>query len=573
VLEQVARLCRSPGLRRSRQLQSLLRYVVKRSLQEKHQVLKEYTLGVEVFGRPADYDPRLDPIVRVQARNLRQRLRHYYESEGAEDRVQVELPEGSYVPRITYQRRVGSPWKASTLAILPFVNINGDAERGYLARGLSDALITELAQVKELRVLARASSFQFQRRPVDLDAVLSALGATYIVDGAVEESSEDIRATVELWSKGGRHNALTDTFVVGSDEIASLATTIAKAVLEAVDVASPEASAAGRPRVSTHNARSYHACLQGWEAFHRWSDDQLLEAADWFRQAIALDSANAIAYAGLSLSWWALGNNGVKDGSEAQAEARATAEKAISIDPSIGQAHCALGSVAAGYEWRWAEGEQSLREGIRLSPSFGLGRHALAQVVLLPQRRFDEAFREMDTARDLDPLSVHLAAEYGFSLYLAARYEEAHDLLSATLRLHPRLWFVYEYRAWVYYGLGRHEEAWSDAQRASDLNPGDETTAMAAFMAARTDSNAARELVSKLSTDSAFFFQALPLMAHGPSDQVYDLLEQSYRKKEPMLRYASVGFGWEPLWGDEGFDQLRRSIGLPDPLQAPSSKV
>lgn len=211
VREQLERILNSRALAGSDQLKKLLRVSVERSLDGQTESTKEYTLGVEALGRPEGYDPKVDPIVRVQARRLRAKLEEYYASEGADDRIVIAIPKGAYVP--TFEARNGSrrnlltttlvpglliaaagagfwftrPKAASGLsvAVLPIRNLTGDPAKQYLADKTTEALITGLARSGSLRVVSNTTTRRYANSQESLPEIAKIVGARWIVEGGM----------------------------------------------------------------------------------------------------------------------------------------------------------------------------------------------------------------------------------------------------------------------------------------------------------------------------------------------------------------------------------------------------
>src|SRR3954451_12744550 len=180
-------------------LSSLLRYLLEETLAGRGDQLKEYTLGVAVLGRGSGFDPRLDSIVRVEASKLRARLETYYKNAGAKDDILIELPRGSYVPRIVPRaREVDAPRAAGAIAVLPFVNLGPEPDNEYLSDGLTEEIIDRLGTVPGMRVVARTSAFQFKEKGGNVQEIGRALGAEHLIEGSIRKSQNRLRVSARL---------------------------------------------------------------------------------------------------------------------------------------------------------------------------------------------------------------------------------------------------------------------------------------------------------------------------------------------------------------------------------------
>ena len=216
IRDQLDRLLRSREFGKSRRRRQFLEYIVNETLAGRSDRLTGYHLALEIFGRPDTFDPVIDPVVRVEAARLRDKLREYYAGDGQRDPVQIELPKGSYAPHIEVRHESrGVHWKAplthysSTvpfLAVLSFDNLSADQNLTYLADGVAEDIITSLSRFPDLAVVARGSSFAYKGKAVDLRQVGEELGVGYVLEGSVRKEGDKLRIVAQLIdAKNGEH--------------------------------------------------------------------------------------------------------------------------------------------------------------------------------------------------------------------------------------------------------------------------------------------------------------------------------------------------------------------------------
>lgn len=206
---------KSPDFGRSPRIQDFLRYVVQETVENRSEYLKGYSIALAVFGRDEAFDPSSDPLVRVQGVRLRRMLDQYYLTLGKSDPIRITLPKGSYVPAFcrwqpapdgpetaafTTQNTVeeDEPGQLPTLAVLPFENLNSNADLAYFSDGLSEEIITGLSRFPELAVLSRHTSFQFRGQQFDIRKLRSEIGADYLLEGSLRQADTKIRVTARL---------------------------------------------------------------------------------------------------------------------------------------------------------------------------------------------------------------------------------------------------------------------------------------------------------------------------------------------------------------------------------------
>jgi adenylate cyclase len=223
---QLERILKSPSFRKCIQLSRFLRFAVDQAVAGSNGASKETLIGVEIFGRPPDYDPGSDPVVRVEARRLRVKLAEYYSGEGREDPVRIELPKGGYLPQFE-TRDVNV--EHQSMAVLPFAHSPGDRILQALSAGLMARLIATLANGGGLRIVSSTSALQYKNRAQDARKIGEELGASLILEGSLRRAGKRFRCDAQLVSStdglhrwaGSFDSGHRDAFAV-EDEFASL---------------------------------------------------------------------------------------------------------------------------------------------------------------------------------------------------------------------------------------------------------------------------------------------------------------------------------------------------------------
>jgi adenylate cyclase len=344
VRAQLERILVSSSFTAGKSASRFLRYVVEETLAGRGDQIKEYVVGAAVFDRGADYDPRTDAVVRVEATRLRAKLRDYYRSDGTTDPVSIELPKGSYVPvfdslqataplkppfrypprsaialalGIVLLTGIALHWVLggsgsdatgnlhAAVAVLPFKNLSGDPSSEYFSDGLAEELIGALIRIEGLRVPARTSSFAFKGTQHDIREIGQKLGVSSVLEGSTQIIGNRVRVTARLiqvkdgylvWSQD-YERPLRDVFAIQAD--------ISRSIVNAlrIQLSGPAARALVRPKPNSLEAYSLylkgrfhsHARAGGWE--------QDRTAAEYFEQAIQKDPGYVNAYAALA-SWY-----------------------------------------------------------------------------------------------------------------------------------------------------------------------------------------------------------------------------------------------------------------------------
>jgi adenylate cyclase len=463
VREQLARLIVSSQLAHAERLSVLLRFLVEETLSGHATNLKEARIGLEVFGRKADsYDPAFDPIVRVQMGRLRTKLRAYYNGEGASDPVRIDVPVGNYAATFSFRKRetVPEPGPASPrdvvddlrIAVLPIVNMSADPDNQYFCDGLTEELINRLAQIPELRVVARTSSFQFKDAARDIREVGRLLDVSKVLEGSVRKAGHRIRVTVQLinvndgchvWSERYEGD-LTDIFAIHE----RIATAVGQALRTKMLGGRLAAAPAGRP----HGLEAYNHYLQGRFLWKKRTEDALRAALDHFERATALDPSFARALSGVADCHLMLGLSAAESPDRAMPKAAEAAGNAMKLDPSLAEAYASLAAVNNCYTWDLVAAEAGYRTAIQLDPSYATTRHWLGLLIHAAKGEFAAAVECLEQAIELDPLSPPIIADLGLILALHGDHDRAAMYCRRALELEPHFhrpfWFLGLSQAW-----------------------------------------------------------------------------------------------------------------------------
>jgi TolB-like protein/DNA-binding winged helix-turn-helix (wHTH) protein/Flp pilus assembly protein TadD len=340
-------------------------------------------------------------------------------------------------PRL-HSRAVSVSTPIKSLAVLPFENLGGDAEQDYFADGMTDSLITSLAQVHALRVISRTSVMQYRRANKALPRIAEELDVDAVVEGTVSRAGDRVRITAQLIQATTDRHLWAQSYEREMRDVLSLQREVAAAIAQAVEVKlRPEeqrrltrASAAVQPE-------AYEAYLKGRFYWSKRSPETSLKAVGYFQQAIERDPAYAPAYSGLSDTYRAFDVQGLAPPRECMPKAEDAARKALALDDTLAEAHASLAGVLYRYDWDWDGAEREFRLSLELEPNYAEGHRAYA-VYLMTVRRHEEALAEARRARELSPLSLVINTELGLALVRLGRYDEAIEQLQKTLEIDPK---------------------------------------------------------------------------------------------------------------------------------------
>jgi TolB-like protein/Flp pilus assembly protein TadD len=470
VHDQLARVLASRQFVRSQRLARFLRFAVEQVLAGAGDQVKEYLVGVEVFDRKESYDPRVDPIVRVEARRLRSKLQDYYRSAGQDDPVVIELPTGAYTPAIQFRASKAKPAAAEpsvvSIAVLPFSNLSSDTSDEYFSDGLTEELINLLTRVEGLRVVAWHSASRMRGHEEDLESIREKLKVEAVLRGSVRRTGARMRVTAQLidtksgaflWSEA-YDRQISDVLAVQEEIALAIAARLQHSL-----IAKPT------PQPRKLNVPSYDLFLQARFHANRRTPEGIQKSLRCYEQAVATDPESAVAHAGLADSLNLMADYGIKEPSEVIPRAEAAALRALELDPYSAEANTSLAGIRAQWQWKWDEAGELYRRAISLNPGYAKARHWYSIDYLALLGRFEEAEKEIAIARELDPLSMITQEGTGYLNLLRRDYVRAVQGYRDLIELDPSFYKAYSGLGRALMFLKRYDAAISMLEKARSL--------------------------------------------------------------------------------------------------------
>jgi len=384
-----------------------------------------------------------------------------------------------------------------SIAVLPLLNESGDPKDEYFSDGLSEELIAALAQIRELKVICRSSSFRFKDRKEEPKTIGEKLGVATLLEGTVRKQGDRVRIVAELINAADGIELWSRTFDRELKDIFAVQQEIAKAVAESLRV-TLLGSEENSSQMATNSVEAHNAYLQARFHRQRGNVEDYRKAITYFDRAIELDPNYALAYAERSETWTLVGDlTGQR--STAYPKARSDAEKAVAIAPALAEAHAALGWVRAFAEWKFAEGLSELQRAKELSPANPTANDLLARVIVY-RGRMEEAERQAQQAVELDPLSAATQFTLGRVLFYAGKLDEADAAGRKMAELQPSASSSHRWQVLVAVQRGDGETALREAQLEPDESLRPFELALAQYV--RGDSKASDAALADLIANS-----------------------------------------------------------------------
>jgi adenylate cyclase len=286
VRAQLTRILESQSFMQAPMLRRLLQHLVERTLAGDRE-LKEYVVGVEVFDRGSEFDPRTDTIVRAQARRLRAKLDEYYRQDGSEDSILIDIPKGRYL--VECRVKATSPDRATDLpppdegrsiVVLPFVNLNADPETEFLTDGLTEELIGTLASVAQMRVVARTSAFHFKGRTEDIRKIGQRLGVRTALEGSVRIHQQRLRVIAQLIDLASGLHLWAETYDRTLGAVFEIQQDIARAIVDNLSIRLAPGERTRLPSTPPPSTDAYDHYLRGRHCFFKLTPTDLRKSIE-----------------------------------------------------------------------------------------------------------------------------------------------------------------------------------------------------------------------------------------------------------------------------------------------------
>lgn len=474
IVEQLDRVLRSATFQQSDRLKRFLEFVVQEAIDGRAGNLKEYVIGVHVFKKHVSFDPRTDPIVRVQARRLRAKLEVYYGESGQQDALIIELPRGGYAPVFKQRSDLvpvpvepARPFPGrNTVAIQEFEDLSGSSELESFGKGVREELIHRLSRLQGLRIIAALPSDS-----LDATVQTSTPSAAVFIKGSVRRSGNLLRVNVHMLDSRSSSYLWSASVDGDVSDPFSAQEKIAAAVVEKLTSDLSNDRPAGGYARPLENLSAQNLYVQGRYHLNQRTEESLRKALDFFEKALAEDSQFALAQSGLSDTYALLGHYGVLGPADVWTKATSLAVSAVMLDEYSAEARTSLAHAKATQDWDWTGAELEFQRAITLNPRYATAHHWYAASCLAPLGRLDEALNEMRIAQEIDPVSSIVARDLAVIHFYRRDFDAALDQCDYTIELNPYFAPAYFTLGCIQEQRGDFDEAVAAFQRAVHLSP------------------------------------------------------------------------------------------------------
>lgn len=456
-----------------------------------------------------------------------------------------------------------------SLAVLPLENLSNEPAQEYFADGMTDQLITDLGQIKALRVISRTSIMQYKGVHKPIAQIARELNVDAVVEGTVMKSGNQVRITAQLIQARLDRHLWAKSYDGDLHDILSLQKDVASAVAQEIQVALTPQERALLKSARPVNPEAYEDYMQGRYFWNKRDGAAMERAIEYFQKATSIDPNYAPAYAGLAQTYVLLaGNTGPKD--EFVEAGKKAAKQALLLDPNLSEAHTAL-ALLLGREYNFPDEEREFKLAVALDPNYATAHHWYGEGYLAPMGHFEEANSEMQQALALDPRSRIIATDWGATMVFERRYDDAYQQLSKVIAMDSGFSEAFLWRGKALLLQGKYREAIADLETAHRINPanqiipsvlayayglsGDRAKANAQLQRLRTESR--HRYVSPWAIGSVY-------LGLGDKSHALDWFEKAVRERSADMQAARVTPEFDPLRSEPRFKALLSAMKLPN---------
>jgi len=459
------------------------------------------------------------------------------------------------------EKGVEIKWENS-IAVLPFEDLSPSGDQEYLSDGMTDAIISKLSKLSELKVVSRTSAMRYKKMDKDIKVIGEELNVSNILEGTVQKAENKVRVRAQLINTQDGFHLWSETYDQKIENIFTLQDKISHAIVDALKIKIGEDKTSILEKHPTENVDAYTLYLKGRSYWNERSAKGFKNGMIYFERAIEKDPDYALAYSGIADSYIGLANFNVLPPHEAYPKAREWALKALDLDDSLAEAHASMGIIKLFYDWDWRGAKQKFKRALELNPNYVTAYQTYA-LYFAAIGKMDEAKKEIQKARELDPKSLPVQAATGFIFYLARQDDLAIKEYTRILTKEPLFPLVNLYLGMSYVNLAMHEEALEMLKKARELSAGNLRIKSwlahsYALIGKREEASRILDDLKELSSSKYVdpIYLALINIGLGDRDQAMELLEKGYEERSFLLIWIKMDPVFDQLRSDNRFQDL-----------------
>jgi adenylate cyclase len=531
----------------------------------------------DVLGDAVNIASRIEPLAQPDGicisqqvyDQVRNKIHRRTEDLGPRQLKNIELPVNVYRILPSWENRIMSQVSLDRkrIAVLPFLNISPDPKDEYFADGLTEELIARLSTISGLRVIARTSVMRFRGTTKSVGEIGKELNSGTVLEGSVRKAADRLRVTAQLIDTSSEEHLWVQNYDRQLEDVFAIQTEVAQNVADALKTRLLDEERQQIEKKPTGNVGAYTLYLKGRYYWNERNKESLENAIKYFEEATKRDPEFALAYSGLADTYIVLVDHGYLAWSEGIAKARNAAMKAVDLDDTLAEAHTSLANILSA-EWNWTQAEEEFAKALRGNPNYATAHHWYS-IHLASLGDLEGALREMEIAKELDPLSPMIHAYAALGYLCRRRYDLALEELDKALELDPNFVPAHTNRVDVYLVESMFKEALTELERVlpffQPLSTAMKAESASVYaIAGRTEEakRILRECEEANESDEDLNPQRLALIYWklGNKNRAFEWLEKAFESHTVTPFLLRLHPLFDEITSDPRFDELQKRI-------------
>ena len=463
------------------------------------------------------------------------------------------------------------PQSRVMLAVLPFANLSNDPEQEYFSDGLTEETITDLGELnpERLGVIARTSAASYKHTTKTIAQIGHELGVDYVLEGSVRREGGSARVSAQLIRVSDQVHLWAHNYDRETGGLLALQNELGRAIAQQVQVKLAPPYGGRSTNKYAPNPEAYELYLKGRFYLNQSTFPEIDKSAEYFQRSLEKDPSFALAYAGLADSHLA---NAIRSPQAYYPKAKAAASRALELDDDLAEAHTALATERANFEYDWSGAELEFKRALELNPNYADAHFRYAWAYLTPLGKSEQAIAEMKKALELDPFSRIYNTIFGMTYFYARKYDLAEEQLNKAIELNPDFFVTYYHFAWLYSQVGRYPDAISELTKGRLLS-GDhrvkiaesEDVALRKAFAADGARGFWQQILreqEKIDPEVGEFDEPQVFARLGDKQKALEWIERSYEERSSLGTFLNVDPAFDSLRSDQRFGEIVRRMGL-----------
>ena len=476
---------------------------------------------------------------------------------------------GGAVGLFLYLRSRSTAGAIESIAVLPFQNKSADADTEYLSDGLAESLIYRLSQLPNLKVSPTSSVMRYKGKETDPQIIAKELGVDSLLTGRTTQRGDNLTVSVELVDVRNNKLLWGEQYERKMSDLLATQREIATTITQKLQLKLSGGETKGISKHYTDNNDAYQLYLKGRFHFAKRTKDDILKSIEYFQQAIKLDPNFALAHARIAEAYNQMPVYPYLSPDESFPRAKGAAQRALAIDPTLSEAHAALGNTLTSYDWNWTEAESSFKRSLELDPNSASAHYRYGTEYLISVGRYDEAVAEVKRALEIEPLDLNMMTNLA-RVYLYGRNpDKALEQARKAFDLEPKFLVGRLVLGKVYNGMDLYDDAIRLSENSLQTDPSNQHMLwIGGYAYAKSGRRReAEEVIRKFGDIEKTHYVVHTFVASiygalGDKDKAFAELEKAFGQRDAWLKWIKSDPMMDPLRDDPRFIALLKRLNL-----------